>query len=349
MAAASLGLALLFLGWKPAANPPGFEFSPKQNLSEYGFFAGELAALNPAANVHPFEVNAPLFSDYAEKSRFIFLPPDTRMAYARDRVFDFPAGAVLIKNFYYSHDQRRPELGRRLLETRLILKTETGVWKALAYVWNAAQTDATLEVAGANFPVNWTDAEGKKRTLDYLVPNLNQCKNCHARDGIFAPIGLTARQLNRSGQFAEGVENQLIGWGKMGLLDSLPDGFSPDAAPRLADPFDEHSGDLNARARAYLDANCGHCHAAHGAASTSGMFLDIFEKSPERLGIGKAPVAAGRGSGDRQFGIVPGKPERSILPFRMENDDPGIRMPELGRQLPDRAGIELVKNWIRGL
>jgi len=60
-------------------------------------------------------------------------------------------------------------------------------------------------------------------------------------------------------------------------------------------------------------------------------------------------VAAGRGSGDRKYGIVPGKPNESILVYRMESDDPGIRMPELGRQLEHIEGVDLIKAWIKAM
>ncbi|MCW5922189.1 MAG: hypothetical protein KIS77_07600 [Saprospiraceae bacterium] len=313
-------------------------------LSEYPFFTGALAALSPAPNVFPYEVNAPLFSDYAEKARFIYLPEGTAMTYRDSAAFDFPVGAVIIKNFYYPHDFSKPEKGRRILETRLLVKEEKD-WKALEYVWNTEQTDALLEVTGATFPVSWLDANGKKQSIQYVAPNLNQCKGCHSYDGQFVPLGITARQLNR----LEGTENQLLAWQKAGKL-SLPDHFNPNAAPRLADyrlkPRPTNN-EQQSTARAYLDANCGHCHNPHGPASTSGMFLDIFENNPERLGVNKPPVAAGRGSGKARFGIVPGKPAESILVYRMESNDPGIRMPELGRQLAHKEGLELVKAWIK--
>jgi hypothetical protein len=160
------------------------------------------------------------------------------------------------------------------------------------------------------------------------------------------PIGITARQLNR----VESGENQLLDWHKKGYLQ-LPAGFDPATAPRLPDyrlvaPKDDPR-QVEQAARAYLDGNCAHCHHPKGPASTSGMFLEYDQKDPERLGIKKPPVAAGRGSGNRRYGIVPGKPRESILVFRMENGDPGIRMPELGRQLPHREGLELVKAWIQ--
>lgn len=314
---------------------------PKMKLSEYGFFTGNLADLKPAGHVLPYEVNAPLFSDYAEKARFIALPEGGMLTYHERGAFGFPVGSVIIKNFYYPLDATRPEKGRRILETRLLLREEKG-WKALEYLWNTEQTDAILEVAGATFPVTWTDEKGKIQKIDYTAPNVNQCKGCHSYDGQFVPLGITARQLNRG----TADENQLLQWQKAGRLE-LPAGFDPAAAPRLSDYRHPDNSTLNDRARAYLDANCGHCHHAHGPAATSGMFLDIFEQEPERLGINKTPVAAGRGSGNRKFGIVPGKPNESILVYRMEHDDPGIRMPELGRQLKHEEGVELIKKWIR--
>ena len=335
-----------------ALNVGSIEVKPR--LSDYAFFTGKLSDLAPATQVFPYEVNAPLFSDYAEKARFVFLPAGQKMKYDAERSFEFPTGAVIIKNFFYWNDARAPEKGRKILETRLLIKDEKG-WNALEYVWNAEQNEAILEVAGASFPVSWIDSKGKKQNVQYIAPNLNQCKGCHSYDGQFVPIGITARQLNR----VENGENQLITWRKSDRL-ALPDLFDPLTAPRLTDyrvtnnqsPSHQSTNHQSTShhqpaARSYLDANCAHCHNPHGPASTSGMFLEYDQPDFERLGVGKPPVAAGRGSGNRRFGIVPGKPNESILVFRMESDDPGIRMPELGRQLMHREGVELIKAWIR--
>lgn len=336
-------ILLFFIINTPEAYPVAVDLfaPPKALLSEYGFFTGRLADLKPAEHVFPYEVNAPLFSDYAEKARFIALPPGARMEYRADGTLEFPVGTVLIKNFYYHDDARKPENGRRIIETRLLLREAKG-WKALEYRWNDEQTDATLEVAGARFPVGWTDAAGKSHTIDYVLPNLNQCKGCHSYDGQFVPLGTTTRQLNRT----ENGLNQLHAWKQAGWLQ-LPDSIDLAGAPQLTDYRAAGAGLLNSAARAYLDANCGHCHNPHGPASTSGMYLDIHTSDPLRLGVLKAPVAAGRGSGNRKYGIVPGKPHESILLYRMENGDPGVRMPELGRQIPHREGIELIEAWIR--
>lgn len=328
----------------PEANPYSAATAPL-TLSSYGFFTNPIASLNPAPQVFSYEVNAPLFSDYAEKARFIYLPKGTAIKYSKDSVFEMPPGTVVIKNFFYWHDARKPTAGRKILETRLLLREEKG-WKPLVYVWNEEQTEAFLEVAGTSFAQTWTDEKGKKQSLEYTVPNLNQCKGCHSYDGAVVPIGMTARQLNR----AEAGENQLLAWQKAGKLE-LPQGFLAEKAPRLADyrrwhPTQTEIG-LDASARAYLDGNCGHCHNPHGPASTSGMFLDAAQADMARLGLGKAPVAAGRGSGNCKYGIVPGKPAESILLFRMESDDPGIRMPELGRQMKHKEGVELIRAWIK--
>ncbi len=186
---------------------------------------------------------------------------------------------------------------------------------------------------------------GKQMILDYVIPNLNQCKGCHSYDGQFVPVGITARQLNR----VENGENQLLRWRDAGHLN-LPENFHQDNTPTLFDYRNiknietESVENISNAARAYLDGNCAHCHNPHGPASTSGMYLEATQMDMARLGVGKPPVAAGRGSGNRKYGIVPGKPGESILVFRMENDDPGIRMPELGRQLAHREGLRDYQN-----
>lgn len=325
-------LSIFFLiGWAFWAGTAEPEALPKQKLSEYGFFAAPLAQLQPTASVTPYSVNAPLFSDYGEKSRFYYLPTGGQVRALPDSVFVFPEGAVLIKHFFCHENQKT-----RLLETRLLILEKKG-WKGLTYVWDAAQSDATLEVAGATLTVPHPTAN---KLIDYYVPNLNQCKGCHAgSDGKMQPIGLVARQLNRPLGSAHASVNQLT------ALFAVPDSALA-AFPKMAD-YSDAKIDLEARARAYLDGNCGYCHRHDGAANTSGLFLDIGQTNPEAIGVNKAPVAAGRGTGDRKFGIVPGKPDESILLFRMESDDPGIRMPEIGRSLAHREGVELIREWIK--
>jgi uncharacterized repeat protein (TIGR03806 family) len=313
----------------------------KNKLSEYGFFAGALKELQPSNGVIPYTLNSPLFSDYAYKARFIKLPEGQSATYQADEVFEFPVGTILIKNFYYPADFQKPEKDWRILETRLLIHEAEG-WKALPYIWNDEQTEAYLEVAGKSIPVSWTKEDGQLISISYSVPNMNQCKGCHLRGDKIFPIGPTARQLNKKNMYARVEEHQLLYWQKAGILKGLPD---LNKVPRLA-AYENEQEALDLRARAWLEVNCAHCHRADGPAKTSGLHLLASEKDPHVLGIGKAPVAAGKGSGGRLYGIVPGKPDESILQFRIESTHPGIMMPELGRQLTHIEGVELVRQWI---
>ncbi len=308
-------------------------------LSSYGFFVGDLKSQEPSRGVHAYSINSPLFSDYALKNRFVKIPEGVKIVYNGEDVFDFPEGTVLIKNFYYPKDFRRPTEEIRLLETRLlILKNET--WTALTYVWNDEQTEATLDVAGKTIPVSWIHSDGVLRRIDYSVPSVNQCRGCHLKGEKVMPIGPSARQLNRGEP-----KNQLIVWQEKGMLTGLPD---LAAVPRLAAYEDENETVSNrARARAWLEINCAHCHRPDGQARTSGLHLAVDVLSPMEIGIGKAPVAAGKGSGGRRFSVVPSRPDESILLYRIESTDPGIMMPEMGRKLVHTEGVELVRKWIQ--
>lgn len=319
--------------------------APKETLSAYGFFKGNMAEQIPVDGIMPYQLNTPLFSDYAEKLRFIQLPPDSAITYDSLNVMHFPVGATLIKTFYYPHDMRHPEKGRRLMETRLLVHNAGG-WNAWVYIWNEEQTEAYLEVAGDRKPVRFTGHNGRTVAFDYIIPNLNQCKGCHNTNEVMTPIGPTARQMNGDFLYTTGRENQLQHWVKAGILQGLTDVAHAPRAPIWNDPA---SGSLADRARTWLEINCAHCHKPDGPARTSGLFLNINEHDPTKMGILKTPVAAGRGSANLQYDIVPGHPEKSILIYRMESTDPGIMMPELSRKLTHKEGLELVKQWIRSM
>ena len=318
--------------------------SIKEKLSDYAFFEGVMLDLSPAKNVLPYQLNTPLFSDYAEKLRFVYLPEGTSANFQSEEVFDFPIGAVLIKNFFYFNDLRNKK-ERRILETRLLIHQAEG-WEAYPYIWNEEQTEAYLDVAGDTKEVSWKDEKGKKQQLNYSIPNVNQCKSCHLKAGKMTPIGLVARQLNSEFSYKDGKMNQLQKWEKVGKLQNLPALAQIKAFPIWAEAS---SGTVESRARAWLDINCAFCHNPQGAASTSGLFLEYSQTNATALGVLKTPVAAGRGSGNFKFDIVPSKPEESILVHRIASTDPAVMMPELGRKTVHKEGLEAVKNWIKEL
>lgn len=297
-------------------------------LSDYHFFK-DSAGWQPNERVVSYQLNTPLFSDYAEKYRFLYVPPGEQAKTNGDGLLDLPVGSALIKSFGYELDGKP-----RLLETRVLLHRADG-WLALPYVWNAEQTEARLKVAGQRIPVTFTDPAGRKHSIDYGVPNKNQCKECHALSGAVTPIGPKARNLTRDGQ----LEN----FAKLGLIDAVP------AVDYRVPVWGETSAPLNDRARGYLDVNCAHCHNVNGSASNSGLFLTYEETMPVRFGVNKRPVAAGRGSGVHDFDIAPGDPDGSIMIYRLDSLEPGISMPEVGRTVVHREGVELLREWIAGM
>lgn len=320
---------------------PGSELSSigNANLSSYNFFIGKLKDLQPAEGVVHYELNSPLFSDYAHKKRFIKFPTGTFATFSADDVLDFPEGTILIKNFFYPADFRKPEENIRILETRLLI-LEQGNWKALPYIWNEEQSEAYLDVAGKNIDVSWTHLDGSKKQVLYSVPNTNQCKGCHLRGEKIMPIGPTARQLN--GIVKAQAKNQLVQLADLGWLRGLPPVENVSA---LTD-YEDKGAAIDLRARAWLEVNCSHCHRADGPAKTSGLLLLASITNRFELGVGKAPVAAGRGSGGLSYDIVPGKPEASILVYRINSTDPGVMMPELGNKLIHEEGVALIRQWI---
>jgi uncharacterized repeat protein (TIGR03806 family) len=311
--AAALCLALLTSAAPPGVNDAAITGDAlPAKLSDYRFFV----AGKPNARVQPYTLATPLFSDYSEKDRFIYVPAGQTARHTGDGLIDFPVGSALIKTFRY---------GNRVLETRVMLRRASG-WVALPYVWEG--DDAVLRRGGMRI-----DVTVHGRPISYAVPNQNQCKECHQQSGAIEPIGPKARNLDGA---------QLSGLVVAGLLDRAPAGYT---LPRWDDPKQP----VAARARAYLDVNCGHCHSRAGIANNSGLFLTFEEADPVARGIGKRPVAAGRGSGGHEFAIAPGQPDKSILLYRMESTEPGIAMPEVGRGLVHKEGVALVREYISGM
>jgi hypothetical protein len=119
-------------------------------------------------------------------------------------------------------------------------------------------------------------------------------------------------------------------------------------APKLA-AWTDTSATVEQRARAYLDVNCAHCHSEKGFARTTGLFLDVSETRPSSLGYCKPPVAVGEASGGFLYDVVPGDPDHSILTYRLASTGASVMMPQIGRGVVDKAGLQLVRDWVTGL
>ncbi len=314
-------------------------------LSDYRLFAD---AGNPMENANGggiiYDLNTPLFTDYANKYRFVFVPEGTQAAYRSQDVFDFPVGTVIAKTFTIQADLRDDSSAEEIIETRILIHRKEG-WRALPYIWNEDKTDAVLSVAGGTQNVSWIDINGEQQSTGYVIPNTNNCANCH-NERTLRPIGPKARSLNKDYAYADGTANQLDYWTDQGILIGAPDDKdSIDTIPLWGDT----TADLDDRARGYLDINCMHCHEPDGAARTSGLFLEYFRPFGTEVGLCKPPVAAGGGAGDLDYDIVPGDSDESIMTFRMDSNETAVRMPEIGRSVIHTEGVQLIADWINAM
>lgn len=311
-------------------------------LSEFGLFTGEIAQQQPANGVVPYALNTALFSDYSLKRRFIRIPPGTKISFRDEGVLEFPDETVIAKTFSYPDGETPSGNRERLLETRIELRRE-GAWYGASYRWNNEQDEAHLVLGGDEMDVAWIHEDGKPRNVVYQIPHANQCLSCHRQEADFQPLGPTAQNLNREALDHAVTINQLTQLADLGWLDRFP---KLDEIPRLPQFEDPHSASLDGRARAWLAVNCAHCHNPIGSARTSGLDLSWEQSDPAKLGVWKSPVAAGHGSGNREYDIVPGEPDASIIVHRMESQDPSTMMPNVGRRLVHSEAVALVREWI---
>jgi uncharacterized repeat protein (TIGR03806 family) len=335
-----------------------------EHLSDWHLLNVADGRLMANAGVLPYDLVTPLFSDYAHKLRTVWMPAGMAATYTSDKAFNFPVGTILSKTFYYPRaagpdavlKTYDPEPGApaagldlsrvRLVETRLLVRRADG-WTVLPYVWNADQSEAQLERTGDQKALDLVDSKGHGQKFTYVVPNENQCASCHVtnlKNGEFTPLGPKARNLNRTLAYADGTENQIARWVRAGFLKGVPTGELPHAAD-----WRDTQEPIAERARTYLDVNCAHCHQTGGTASNTSLRLDSLGPADWSLGLCKPSVAAGKGTGDRIHDIVPGKPDESILPFRLASTEGGVMMPELGRSTIHQEGVQLIRDWITAM
>ena len=317
---------------------------PHKKISDYGFFRGAVNELRAIEELVPYDLNTPLFSDYAAKYRLLYVPDGKSVDYTEGKVLEFPVGSVLIKNFFYESEEGQ-KTTRNLLESRLLLHHEEG-WSAETYVWNERQTEAFRKIAGDRKEIDWTDREGIRRKFEYLIPNKNDCKTCHSNNGRLLPLGPRVDNLNKTYSYSDGPENQLRRWKDRGLFAGNP---LPGDLPKAPVWNDPSTGAIHERARIYLDINCSSCHSRAGSARHAGLFLSHEEEDPFRVGVCKPPISIGPASGGLKYGIVPCRPEESILLYRMKAVEPGKRMPEIGRTLVHDEAVALIKTWIESM
>ncbi len=316
---------------------------PYPKLTDYNFFDGEIKNLNPVYGLIPYRPTSELFSDYAQKNRFVWLPKNTKAIYEGDsKILNLPVGAVLVKNFYYTKLQ--PLNTTKIIETRVMIRKETG-WIFAEYIWNDNQTEAFLQTQSTSTNLSWLDSNNIVKSVVYKTPATSDCIRCHGTiSGNKNPIGIKPQNLNSLFNYSDGSKNQLSKLIEFGYLENN----LPSNIISVVD-YKDFSKPLDLRVRSYFDINCAHCHNDNGDANHYGLNFE-FEKTldEEKMGVGLQAEHYVAGYSGRI--VSRGNISQSILYYRINTEtDVNYRMPQLGRTIRDEKGIQLVFDWINSL
>ncbi len=329
---------------------------PYPKLSDYHFFEGDMKNQVPALNVIPYAPASSLFTDYAYKKRFVWMPIGVKATFNGDsNVLELPVGAALIKTFYYEKVQ--PSNTTRILETRIMIRKATG-WIFANYVWNEAQTEANLDLSGSFVNISWKDESDIVKTTDYRIPSEVQCIICHKSteniggtlQTIHIPIGIKPQNLNFNYTYGTSSQNQLTKWIDQGYLES---GFSLPSENNTTIDYNDTSESLEKRARSYVDINCAHCHQ-NGKHCDYRPMRFAFSETGNVNGLTNMGVCVD--TQDMQdFApalskiVTPGNINRSMLYHRLNTTNEAYRMPLHGRTVIHEEGLTLMGQWINSL
>ena len=319
--------------------PPPAHPIPKL-LSQTSAFA-DLKNLKPQKILIPYNVNSPLWSDGAVKSRWMALPENSKINFAATGEWKFPAGTVFVKNFSLPVDDTNPKILRRL-ETRLLVRDTDGAVYGASYKWRTDNSDADLVNAGTNEDIQIKTSTGT-RIQKWFFPGRQDCLTCHTpvSGGV---LGVKTRQLNGDFKYPNGViDNQLRAWNHAGLFDTALDEKEIPQFAKLVS-ITNSAAPLELRVRSYLDANCAQCHRPGGAEA----FFDArFDTPLDKQDLLNGPVENPLGISGAKI-IVPGDLSRSVL-FHRISITGNLQMPPLARNVNDRAAITEIAAWINSL
>ena len=308
---------------KIVAEGGGGPAGPPALLSQTGCFDAADPSI-AAPGLIPFDIKAPLWSDGAEKRRWLALPNGTKIGLSASGDFLFPNGTVLAKEFSFNGVP---------FETRLLMKDNTGGWTGYSYEWTG--TDAQLLVG----PKQVVLPNG----LNWHYPSRGECARCHTSEADFA-LGPEIGQLNGDMVYLDTnrIANQLATLDHIGLFTTgLPD--VPVRLPAFANLDDTHQA-VARRARSYLHSNCSGCHRGEGVTQST---MDL------RFGIPRNDMNICNTTPD--FGdlgvpgallVTPGSPQLSVLAMRPASMNPLTRMPPLATFVVHTQAVSTLTDWI---
>ncbi len=296
----------------------------------------------PAAELVPYDVRSPLWSDGAGKRRFMVVPNGTTIGFTTSGAWNMPVGTILVKEFTYDTVRGDPS-SARALETRFLVRRSDG-WHGFAYQWNDEQTEAFLLDAGTTVTFPVSDPHTGATQHSHVIPSRSDCDRCHT-SAAGGTLGLRTEQMNRSFDYGAVTDDQLRALEHAGFFGGcLP--ARPASLPALTDPADT-SAPIASRARSWLQANCAHCHLPGGAAPTTidlraevpFAAMNVCDAIPQHGDLGVAGARI----------VRPGSAEDSVLWLRAAIRDGNDQMPPLATLIPDPLGDDVLASWINGL
>lgn len=331
---------------------------PYPKLSDYHFFVGDMKNQVPESDVLPYEPASYLFTDYAHKKRFVWIPKGMKATYDGDgNVLQLPIGSAIIKTFYYEKVQ--PLNTTKIIETRLMIRKADG-WIFAEYVWNNDQTEAYLDMNGSNVSIDYKDENNILQSVpNYRIPNVVQCIICHKSKQMvnnvevdtYIPIGIKPQNLNFDYNYGNETKNQLTKWIEKGILQN---NFSMPSEANTAIDYKDASKPLEKRVRSYLDINCAHCHQDNRHCDYRPMRFSFTESGD--IQNGRANLGICVDTQDMQDFppalskiISPGNVNRSMLYYRLNTTNENFRMPLHGRTVIHTEGVNLLQQWINTL
>lgn len=219
------------------------------DLSCTGLYS-DFAAKTVASDVQAYTPGLVLWSDGADKQRWIYLPPGQKIDTSDMDEWTFPVGTKVFKEFSLPLEDGGAPVR---IETRMIWKRAVGSWYPTTYRWSADGTTSTTELLTGQL-----DVDG----LGYEVPSQGECYTCHEGRQDFV-LGFEAVAL--SAPAAQGLTMTQLE--AMSLLTVAPTGS-------LAVPGDA----IQAPILGWLHANCGvacHNRGNTGQASFSGFYMRL--------------------------------------------------------------------------
>jgi uncharacterized repeat protein (TIGR03806 family) len=314
---------------------------PPNLLSQTGVFA-DPTNLVPHPGLIPFTVTAPLWSDNAEKYRWMAIPSNGVIGFSTNGNWTFPSGTVMVKHFELPMDDTNPAVRKRL-ETRLLVHATNNSWYGLTYKWRADNTDADL-LPGSLNETNLVLTSTGVRTQVWYYPSRQDCRTCHTANAGNV-LGPSTLQLNGDHLYpgTSVTDNQLRALNHIGMFNVTLNEPGIAAFAKAA-----HLKDTNAspelRVRSYLQANCAHCHQPGGVQA----FFDtrFATPLPQTGMINATPTSSLDILGARI--IAPQDTARSVLHIR-----DGLvgtnQMPPLAKNMVDTNYINVLTQWINSL